>query len=229
MFLAETVFYRSTMKHFILLVALLLCGTTYAQFDLSGYSPAKAIFRNGDTIMGIGKITFERDVKFKHGKNKETLSYRTLDRITLFKEDEEATYTYKILAGKEPRLLQVVREYPGSINLYAIENEIELGGANNPAASMPVGAISVSVGLSHTMLVTEYYANKGTGIEVFKLGDDHPVFGKKKYMKAVKRFFKDCPEVLKSIEEKGFRRTHTPDMIDLYHLNCGEKDLATKV
>ncbi|WP_142786368.1 hypothetical protein [Changchengzhania lutea] len=72
-------------------------------------------------------------------------------------------------------------------------------------------------------VVNEYYVNKGSGHEVIKIGNDHPVFGKRHFKKNVNEFFKDCPEIIRKVKENEFRRREMVSIVDFYNENCASK------
>ena len=108
-------------------------------------------------------------IMFKDLNNKkEELNYRKVKKVTINKNTDTLAYKYMIIAGREPLLMQVIKEYKGKINLYAIEYQKTYG-----------MTISITDNFAH------YYVNKGFGIEVMKLGSSEHLFGKKKFNKTV--------------------------------------------
>ena len=209
------------MKKITFLLILFLGFNSYAQFNFNSYDNASLKLRNGEILVGKAKVTDDEKVKFKKGSKKEKYNYRTLESFDIYGEEDTLRFTYKIIAGKEPRLMKVVKEYPGRINLYVINhanNTFRPGGTpTNPA--MPIGGgLSVSSGVS--VNTSEYYLNKGTGFEVVEIGNDHPVFGKRRFKKALIEFFQDCPKLIKKVEDNDFRRNEMEALVDFYIKNC---------
>ena len=222
------------MKQLPLLLFLLIGMNTYSQFNLNPYEKATLKLRNGKVIEGEAKITYEKEVKFRKDNIKEKYDYRTLESFKLIKDGKTASYIYKIIVGKKPRLMKVVREYPGRINLFVIEyrQNSSSGTFSTPQSSQintPAGDVvvtnpgsPVNSGVS-LGVVNEYYANKGSGLEVTKIGDDHPVFGKRQFKKAINEFFKDCPEIINKVKKNEFRRRDMVSIVDFYNENCASK------
>lgn len=204
------------MKYFIFLLLLFIGFNSFGQFGFNSYNNASVTLRNGEVLEGEAKITNEDTVKFRDGKDKTTFDYKNLERVTIDADSIE-TYVYKIIGGKGPRLMKVILEDEGKINLYAIEfknanNSMPLNGGLSPGGS--TSSISFNV--------TEYYVNvKDNEHEVIKMGNNHPVFGKRHYKKTVNDFFKDCPELISQVEEGEMKRNRMIEIIKFYNENCG--------
>ncbi len=66
-----------------------------------------------------------------------------------------------------------------------------------------------------------YYVNKGSGDVVIKLGSSQQVYGSRHFKKTALKFFKDCPSLIKKIEDKEFnRRKHIEEIIEYYKNEC---------
>ena len=188
------------MKQVIFLFFMLIGINSYAQFGFNSYERATLKLRNGKEITGEAKITNGEKVKFKNGKEKAVYDYRSLDRFEINSNGQQVSYIYKIIAGKEPRLLKIVREYPGRINLFVIEykpNSTSFNHSQTSTITTPDGetaVVNTSIPLMNTKgpinKINEYYVNKGSGHEVIKIGNDHPIFGKSHFKKMVHEFLK---------------------------------------
>lgn len=204
------------MKIFITTLLLLVGLSSQAQFNISPYQDATLILRNGEVLEGEAKITYDERVRFRKGKKKETYYYRNLKSFTIGDDRERLSYVYKIIAGKEPRLMRVIQEYEGIINLYAIEYHHAANKENMLSSPSGFGVTS-SVSLD----VSEYYASKDDGHEVVKLGNDHPVFGKGRFKKNIADFFEDCPKLIEQVENNDLKRTDMIELIQFYKNECG--------
>ena len=203
------------MKYFITMLLLLIGFNSYSQFGFNSYKDATLILRNGDIVEGEAKIINDGTVKFRDGDDKKTFDYKNLKRCTINEYGDIESYVYKIISGKEPRLMKVILEDDGEINLYAIEFK---NSNNNTGGLSPMG---VSSGVS--VDVTEYYVNvRDNDYEVIKIGNNHPVFGKRHFKKTVNDFFKDCPELITQVENGEFKRNDMIQIIQFYNKNCGE-------
>ncbi len=218
------------MKQFFPLLFILIGFNSNAQFKFNSYEEATLKLRNGAVINGKAKITIDNKVKLKKGNEKLIYDYRSLDRFNIEINGEKVSYVYKIVAGKEPKLLKIIREYPGRVNLYVIENEPNSASYNHPQTATiktsdgNTAVINTSVPSVNTKVlinqINEYYANKGDGHEVTKIGNDHPIFGKKKFKESANEFFKDCPEIIRRINKNEFRRSEMDSIVDFYNENC---------
>lgn len=218
------------MKQITFLFFILIGINSYAQLIFNSYERATLKLRNGKEITGEAKITNDEKIKFKKGKEKEIYDYRSLDRCKINSNGDQVSYIYKIIAGKEPRLLKIVREYPGGLNLFVIEYKTNSTSFNHPQTSTittldgKTAEISTSVPSLNIKgpinQINEYYVNKGSGHEVIKIGSDHPIFGKSHFKKTVNEFFKDCPEIIRKVNENEFRRSEMDSIVDFYNENC---------
>ena len=204
------------MRIFISVLLLLTGLSSTAQFNIQSYQDATLKLRNGEVLEGEAKITYDELVKFRKGKKKETYNYRNLESFTIGDDRERLSYIYKIIAGKEPRLMRIIKEYDGVINLYAIEYH-----HSSPPGNMPSSPSGVGVTTSVSLDVSEYYASKNNGHEVVKLGNNHPVFGKGRFKKNVAEFFEDCPDLIEQVENNELKRMDMIELIEFYKNECG--------
>lgn len=189
------------MKKIVFISTILFITLTQAQ---NSFETGTLTLRSGEILNGEVKILLgNKTIRFKDSaKKSKELNYREVEQVTIKKDDKTLVYKYKILAGKEPLLMQVIKEYKGIINLYAIEQ------------TRDYGMIATNFAI--------YYVNKGSGVEVIKLGSSDMIFGKKKFKKTAKKFFNNCPELLKKIESNEFKRSNDVEqIIEYYKQNCG--------
>lgn len=192
------------MKRLLFLIILFSLTPSYGQIMLNFYEDATLFFKNGDTLKGIAKITFDDRIKFKRGKKsaKEIFDYRDVKNLSLydFPEKRFKNYTYKIIGGEKPIILEILGSF-GSIDLFVIENITSQG--------------------KFSTTIRNYYVNKG-GDQVVFIGYEKPdLFSKMQYSKENSQFFKDCPEVYKLLQNKKTGKTHTvQDLLEIYQLSC---------
>jgi uncharacterized protein involved in tellurium resistance len=203
------------MKTFTFLLFLVFGFNSYSQFNFNSYEKATLKLRNGDVLEGEAKITNEETIKFRNGDDKETFTYRNLKSFTIVEDYEKESYVFKIIAGKTPRLMKIIKEYEGRINLYAIEYK------NNNPGNLNSNTSGLNMNTGVTFDVTEFYVNKDGGHEVIKLGNNHPVFGKRHFKNTVHEFFKDCTALMEKVEKNEFKRNDMISIIEFYNDNCG--------
>ena len=192
------------MKRLIFLATVFLTFSFYAQ---NSYEKATLTFRNGEVIQGEAKrLLGDKRIKFKSaGGEKEEYNYREVKELKIKKEGEILIYRYKIIVGQEPKLMKVVKEYKGIINLYVTEHSRTYEG---------IVSITDNFGV--------YYLNKDDGINVVELGSSEIIYGKK-FKKTAKKVFNDCPKIIEMIESKEFKRTKDIEkIIDYYYDNYGK-------
>ncbi|GAA0872110.1 hypothetical protein GCM10009117_12570 [Gangjinia marincola] len=175
--------------------------------------------RTGDTLSGLSKITATGNLKFKQGKKKEQFNYRDVERLIRGSGDSKDVYVYRVLAGQQPELFKVVREYKDKIYLYAQDVQAN----SNAMGGTMGGGLNVSVGTSMSYTIMHYYVNKNGNHIVKELGHDHPIFGNGSFKKNLKEFFNDCPELIKMVDNNDFKRVDTPEMVDIYVEECAGK------
>ena len=189
----------------ITLILIFISSLSNAQI-VNSFESALLTFRNNTTKKGEVKILDDkRTIKYrnKSEQEKNEYNYRDVKEIEITKDGVIKKYKYKIIAGKEPKLMRVVKEHEGKINLYAIDYYKNWGGIIN--------------------YYSHYYINKGKGHAVEKLGSSEIIFGKKKFEKGIKKIFKSCPNLIKKVKNKEFKRTKEEDIekiIDYYYKNC---------
>ncbi len=195
------------MKKQFLILILLLSSIANAQFG-NTFESATLQLRNNETLKGKAKILTDRTIKFRQSKNDEKVIYNhtTVKELEIFEDGKFEVYKYKIIVGKRPILVKVIKEYEGTINLYAIDFSVTSG----------TGPLFITDNFKH------FYANKGTGDVVIKLGSSQQVYGGPYFKKTSVKFFKDCPSLVKKIKSKEYnRRRHIVEIIEYYNENCG--------
>ncbi|WP_296317296.1 hypothetical protein [Winogradskyella sp. UBA3174] len=135
--------------------------------NAKGYEPVTLTFRDGEVVEGEVKILDQRNIKFKENKKKKKTEYNYIKvkEIKIKRGGETFIYKYKIIVGKRPLLLMVIKEYEGIINLYAAEYSKTYGDDLAP------------ISLLLTDDFREYYVNKDSGDTVTKLGKSEQIFG----------------------------------------------------
>ena len=193
------------MKKILLITTIFFTLSFYAQ---NSYETATLTFRNGEIKTGeVKRLLGDKTIRFKdsEGKKKE-YNYIEIKELKIKNNGKSEIYKYRIVPGRTPLLMKVIKEYKGVINLYAIEH------------SKTYGSI-----ISITDNYRIYYLNKDDGINVIKLGSSEHIFGKRGFNKTSKKVFKDCPKIIEMIENKEFKRTKdVENIIDYYYENCGK-------
>ncbi|TRO64525.1 hypothetical protein [Christiangramia sabulilitoris] len=206
-----------------LIMAMIFSFSARAQYG-NPYHEARLELRNGEILTGEAKIQSDGKVKFKDEDRKQAFNYRNLKNLQVYHEKDTINFTYKIIAGKEPRLLRIIKEYDQRINLYAIyirNNQYYHIGESTPVNPnmMMVNSNGVMTFGGGSLNANEYYVNKGSGHEVIKLGYDIPI-KKGKFRRVVNEFFQDCPEIIEQLEDSDYKYRDIPDLVEYYKDNC---------
>ena len=177
------------------------------------FKSATLNFRNGEIVKGEAKILGDGTIKFRENNKgeKSIYTYRQVKKLEINEDGVNECYKYKIIAGKKPKLMKVIKEYPNKINLYGIKYSVAVGNS--------IGIGPLSVGLTDNFY--HYYVNKGNGDVVIMLGSSQQVYGSRHFKKTALKFFKDCPSLIKKIKDKEFnRRKHMEEIIEYYKNEC---------
>ena len=209
------------MKKIILLITLF---STLLSFAQNPYESATLIFRNGNILEGEAKILLNnRTIKFRNSKNKKTeYDYKQIKELKILKDKETAIYKYKIIAGLPPKLLKVIKETEGKVNLYAIDFYI--------VSEFNKNDFTKNYSKGYEEHFKDYYVSKGNENIVIKLGTDRNFVGSNYFKKTALKYFKDCPALIKKIKEKEFkRRNDIKKIVAFYNENCAKLTIANKV
>lgn len=221
----------------IILVILFLSAYTFSSAQKRGiipfinkYKKATIYFRDSTKQEGLAKVTyFDNKIKFKKDKKSEKViyDYMEIDKLTILERKEDVTYQYKIHKHKDFKkpqypLLEIVTI--GKISLFSKEvthtsstpgfGSFSLSGGGTPSYSPSMGGFSSS----HSSTV--YYLSRDNNDEIFYYMDKNILGGK--FKKSAGKYFKDCPELVKKIQSKEFKRRHIVGIIEYYNKNCGE-------
>lgn len=222
------------MKKIILLI-LFFAITSFSNAQMgiipyiNKYKSATLYFRDGTIKEGLAKITvLDEKIKFKKNKKskKSIYDYSKIDKIIILETKGFVTYQYKIIKKKNVKkpqypLLKILEK--GSLSLYSIEQtgtitspglsgyDVNMNGKNVHVAS--------TKGMSTYFSSKSYYISKGNSTEVFSINNTNILGGK--FIKSASKYFKDCPELVKKIESKEFRRNDIIGIVQYYNQNCG--------
>lgn len=195
---------------FLVLIFLAFSYKIEAQFNLK-YREATIFFRDGTQKNGLGKLAkLGTKIKFKETKKDEPnfYDYRKLSGFVIKYNIENIEYEYKIIQGKTGAKLLRVKER-GKLNLYyTIVN-------SGAWSAGPNGVMNYSGGYDTEVY---YIGSKDENI----VYETHGLIGvsKKKFKKLTNTFFKDCPELMKKITDKEFKKRHIVEIIEFYNDKC---------
>ncbi|WP_142786367.1 hypothetical protein [Changchengzhania lutea] len=116
----------------VTLIILLISTALNAQIG-NTFESATLYLRNNEVLKGEARILKDGTIKFRKKKKEKKIiyTYRKVKKIEIYEDGVNECYKYKFIAGKIPKLMKVIREYPGRINLFVIEYHNNNSGAFN--------------------------------------------------------------------------------------------------
>ena len=203
------------MKKILLLIALF---STLLSFSQNPYESGTLTFRDGNILEGDLKILLDnRTIKFRNSeRKKKEYNYTEIEELKIVKDYVTEIYKYKIIVGMRPKLLRVIKETKGKLNLYAIDFYVasEFNKTGSPIDDFK----------GYEEHFREYYVSKGNEDIVIKLGSDRNIFGSQFFKKTAMKYFKDCPTLIKKIKNKEFNRQNDiKNIVEFYNENCGKQ------
>jgi hypothetical protein len=119
--------------------------------------------------------------------------------------NQETKFKFFKVANRDEYVL-VEEEIVGPVSLYISTSSFN---------SNPMGP---GMGMTqHTIVV--HYVKRGHNDEVVLLSSDH--FADQSLKTVGPKFFKDCPELVKKIEDRDYKKRHIYDIVRFYNDNCG--------
>lgn len=203
------------MKKTILFIGIFLLSLNC----ISQNQEAILYLRNGDTIHGLAKITDFGKIKFRYNKKSTKKKYdgKTLKKFEIYEKDtyQLVTYCYKLVQNKRffsnSVLMKLVTE--GKINLYTMTSTVTAPIGFGSAGGMGFGMNIISNSFDH------YYVCRGNSDFVIELATVGSFFGKN-FIKAASEYFSDCPDLVKKIENKVYKKRDIEEIIRFYNAKC---------
>lgn len=188
------------MKKILLLIIVFFGINSFGQKNVTLY------FRNGDTLKVISYLN-AGDSRIKYRENKKskktTVDYIKIEKAIQHYSDFDRTYVFKIKHGyKIPVILEQV--YIGKASLYKMDF------TRNS---------SFSGGMTMSSNHSEYYVCKNDA-DVVTTFNASGIFIENGFRKKSRKFFKDCPEIVKKINDKTWKMKNIPDIVRFYDTNC---------
>lgn len=185
---------------------------------------ATLFFKDGTELYGLARITSSgKKIKFKKNNEAKSVTYssKEIESIALLVKKngnstnkanlQNAHYFYKNIEGKRTELLLelIVK---GKVNLFR-DLKIVGGGINTMGPQGPM--------MMRSYTISSYYASREDSRTVIHLGDKGDLFGKN-FKKAASEYFKDCPELVKKIQNNVFKKNDIVDVVKFYNKKCSK-------
>ena len=173
-------------------------------------------FKDDSKITGLAKIISSgARIKFRKDKQSKYKVYTpdNVESIEIYEKESFSTTVYshyyfrKTKKNTLPRLLKLMED--GKANLYLDYNEY------NKVFVIGSNGISPAVNSS----ISHYYVSRAGDEFVTRLGGQGSLF-KKNFKKGASEYFKDCPELVKKIENKEFKRRDIEEVVNFYNREC---------
>lgn len=194
----------------IILLVFTSCGLPYKSGML--------VLKEGDKKQGLIKPKDE-NLLFKKGRydnDVESYHYTEVDYVKKPNFNGEiAKFKYLKVVGGNFRLLEEV--IIGSVSLYKDTSTYNMNamGAN---AGMPGAGFTMGV----PQTITGYYVRRENDRHAVSISSDH-LFNNSLKQKGP-WFFKDCPELVKKIENKDFRKKEIKKVVRFYNDHCAKTE-----
>ncbi|MBJ2174550.1 hypothetical protein JBL43_09895 [Aureibaculum sp. A20] len=194
------------MKEILIIIAFLFVMPLAAQKNV-----AKLYFNDGTEKTGLAKITYKNEIKFReeNGGKKEIYNsdgIKCIEIFNIYEKPRKKTYCYKKINENNPILLRQVIN--GKLSLYVLDT------TTHGSMAGPNGSVFMTGNSS-----SSYYVCKGDDEIVTHLGDRGNLFSKN-FIKAASEYFKDCPELVKKIEDKAYKKRDIEEVVNFYNKDC---------
>ena len=175
-------------------------------------------FNDGTSLTGMAKIiTSGVRIKFRKDKKSKYKVYTSeeIESIEMYEKEPGSfntniTYAHyyfkKTKSYVLPRLMKLVEE--GNVKLY-LDYRAYLTSLSRGANNMGPAKSSI----------TSYYVSKDADDLVTHLGDRGNLFSKN-FIKAASEYFEDCPELVKKIEDKEYKKRDIEEVVNYYNKDC---------
>jgi hypothetical protein len=178
------------------------------------FNTGEITFRNGNVKKGMVRVNNRVQVLFKENVDakKERYTYRDIKSFKIKIDLEDKKFCFKILDGKyQKNEIMLLQEYTsGRVALYFTEME------NSSAVAGNYGGIPITTGL--TVTYYKYFLGNPDEDIVYNLKNGN-IYSKRFY-KVASEFFSDCPEAMKKIKQKFFKRKEIRKLVDFYNIEC---------
>ena len=169
-------------------------------------------FKDGTTKTGLGKWVGNR-VKFKTHKKDKAVKYdfMQLDQVKIYSSEDVHIYVSMAVQDEEkPKILEEV--IIGKVSLY---QKVSYG--HSPGVVGGAGSgFGFSAGYSYS--INDYYLKREGENKAFHLGSTN-LFSKN-FKKAASDYFKDCPSLVKKIQNKEYKKKDIRLVIEFYNREC---------
>lgn len=184
------------MNKFILLLLLFLF---YLHTNAQVKRHSKIFLKNGDVVLAEGRLISDEFI-YKENGEKKIIPFSDIDYVQQRNKLNNTTETYRQFKVRKTESTIVLLE-----NIYG-----------------PVSLYSYSdVNIMANGMVTRYvYYYLHRAGEDTVMGLDREKYFRINFNKAAALYFKDCPELVKKLNNKEFKRRHLKRIVNFFNTSC---------
>jgi len=200
------------MKKLLFTFTLLITLSSFGQKQKS-----TLFLRDGTTLEGLAKITPFNKIKFRATKKSKKVIYdsKTVKSIIIQeKKSKNVEYVYRVILDRDNPILLIPLK-KGKITIYK-EIQKNPGGTKITALYLSNKKEIIAHKLGYINFRIIPFIEKG--IPFFSIFNNT----KKSILKKLNPFIKDCPIIVKKLNNNEFKRHNLIEIVQYYNENCGE-------
>lgn len=186
-----------------------------SQVALAQNKKGVVYLNDGSQLKGLVKLTKGNKVKYRLNKESEKRIFNkhSVDRVVLFKEDGELEeFAFRQIERSSISSIKVMQVITrGKITLYKVVTH----GTHYYGGGLPGQAPMMGASYS----ISNYYVGKEDSKLVNQITSKGALF-EKNFKKAAMNYFKDCPALVKLIENKTYRKRDLEEIVKYYNEKC---------
>ena len=197
------------MNNYITILFLCISGLLLGQDrpEINTYEDIDIDLRNGSSLRGIGKINLLGELVFRKSEDseKKKMGYKEVESFVISNDTLTRRFDYKVLKenNRTGKIMALERIESGRLNLYKVivHGNVNMGMTGH---SMP------------TTTTFYYISEPGSDIAEHIKTNTYS----RKFRKNASKYFKDCPKLVKKIQNKGFQRNAVEEIVQFYNYDC---------
>lgn len=175
---------------------------------------AKLVHHDGSVEKGYATLISKNRIRFKTSKKAKSkiVPFSDFEEIVMYYKNDTAIFTEIAIEGKKKKKIVEISARGEKVSLYKI---VKIGTSGMP---MSGGTHGAPVLLVNNQTIKNFYVKKAGETRATHLGSNQ--LFTKNFKKATTEFFKDCPSLVKKIEDKYFKKKDLVAMIKYYNSSC---------
>ncbi|MGJ8733392.1 MAG: hypothetical protein ACSHW4_09600 [Cellulophaga sp.] len=175
--------------------------------------PTTVYYKDGTIKKGIGFIS-ENKINFANSKDDKTelIEFSLLDKAEFKFDVTPSVYVLMPIKDKDrPMVLEEI--IVGQISLYQLQTQGYNASVNNTGGNF--GSVG---GMGYSYTVNDFYLKRKNENAATHLASSK-LFSKN-FTKAAKPYFLDCPDLIKKIENKEYKKRNLTEIVKFYNTKC---------